>query len=151
MGEVENLRNASPATVSRAGIIFVSPTDLGWEPIVSTWLLKRQDLGSNRQAEADALQPVFDKWLKQAPPNAGAAQDLFDWCMRNIKKIMDANDSIVICNTLNLLSAIIKPCVDSNEIPEPSAYRRLLMYRVAWGFAGLCEDDERKKFTEKMV
>jgi dynein heavy chain len=37
--EVENLRNASPATVSRAGIIFVSSIDLGWEPLVSSWLL----------------------------------------------------------------------------------------------------------------
>jgi dynein heavy chain len=149
--EVENLRNASPATVSRAGIIFVSPTDLGWEPIVSSWLLKRQDLGSNRQAEADILQPVFDKWLKQAPPNGGAAVDLFDWCMRNMRKIMDANDSIVIVNVLNLLSAILKPCVDNNEVLDVPAYRRLLLYCVAWGFAGLCEDDERKKFGEKLI
>merc|ERR1719420_1101202 len=42
--EVENLRNASPATVSRAGIIFVSASDLGWEPLVATWLLRRVDL-----------------------------------------------------------------------------------------------------------
>jgi dynein heavy chain len=149
--EVENLRNASPATVSRAGIIFVSATDLGWEPIVSTWLIKRLDLGSNRQAEADALSPVFDKWLKQSPPNAGAAVDLFDWSMRNIKKIMEANDSIVITNLLNLLSATLKPCVAANEILEPAAYRRLLMYCTAWGFGGLCEDDERKKLCEKLV
>ena len=31
MFEVEDLRNASPATVSRAGIIFVSASDLDWE------------------------------------------------------------------------------------------------------------------------
>lgn len=27
--EVEDLRNASPATVSRCGIVFISPEDLG--------------------------------------------------------------------------------------------------------------------------
>ena len=35
--EVENLNNASPATVSRCGIIFVTGTDLGWKPLVETW------------------------------------------------------------------------------------------------------------------
>ena len=35
--EVENLDNASPATVSRCGIIFVSPTDLFWEPLFTAW------------------------------------------------------------------------------------------------------------------
>ena len=32
--ENESLRNASPATVSRAGIVYVSLTDLGWERLV---------------------------------------------------------------------------------------------------------------------
>jgi len=32
--EVENLNNASPATVSRCGIVFVSETDLGWQPYI---------------------------------------------------------------------------------------------------------------------
>ena len=38
MFEVEDLRNASPATVSRAGIIFVSDSDLDWEPVLQSWL-----------------------------------------------------------------------------------------------------------------
>ncbi len=41
MFEVEDLRNASPATVSRAGIIFVSESDLDWEPVLKSWLMKK--------------------------------------------------------------------------------------------------------------
>lgn len=39
--EVENLDNASPATVSRCGIIYVSPPDLSWEPLFETWAKDR--------------------------------------------------------------------------------------------------------------
>lgn len=46
---METLVNASPATVSRAGIIFVSDTDLDWSPVVEGWILKRPA----------AEQPVF--------------------------------------------------------------------------------------------
>jgi dynein heavy chain len=35
--EVENLRNASPATVSRCGIVYISEEELGWEPLIRNW------------------------------------------------------------------------------------------------------------------
>lgn len=30
--EISHLRTATPATVSRAGILFINPTDVGWNP-----------------------------------------------------------------------------------------------------------------------
>ncbi len=39
--EVENLNNASPATVSRCGQIYVSPTDLTSEVIIKGWIRQR--------------------------------------------------------------------------------------------------------------
>lgn len=38
MFEVESLDNASPATVSRAGVVYVSDTDLDWPPILTAFL-----------------------------------------------------------------------------------------------------------------
>jgi dynein heavy chain len=32
--EVENLNNASPATVSRVGILFINERDLGYKPML---------------------------------------------------------------------------------------------------------------------
>lgn len=36
--EVENLAVASPATVSRAGMIYLDIEELGWKPIVDMWI-----------------------------------------------------------------------------------------------------------------
>merc|ERR1719453_1899075 len=63
--EVENLNNASPATVSRAGIIYVSQSDLGPEPVWLTWLRRRTDLAATRDVEAEMIGKCFDKWIKQ--------------------------------------------------------------------------------------
>lgn len=48
---------APAAAVSRAGIIYVSDSELGWQPVVASWLQTRHE------KEAAALKPCFDKFV----------------------------------------------------------------------------------------
>jgi hypothetical protein len=59
--EVENLNNASPATVSRAGMIYLSSSTLGWKPVVQAWLAK-----FNRPEVSAIVTPVFDAVIDDA-------------------------------------------------------------------------------------
>jgi dynein heavy chain len=53
--EVSNLKNATPATVSRGGVLFINETDIGWMPFMNSWLersfekttLKREGMAAN--------------------------------------------------------------------------------------------------------
>lgn len=45
--EVSNLRNATPATVSRGGVLFINDNDIGWSPYVSSWLSQFKKGGKN--------------------------------------------------------------------------------------------------------
>lgn len=56
--EVENLAVASPATVSRAGMIYMDLEELGWEPYVACWI--KQKPGEEFREQ---LQELVDKYV----------------------------------------------------------------------------------------
>ena len=56
--EIGNLTYASPATVSRAGILFINPTDLGWNPCVQTWIDKLESA-----PQRSNLMMLFEKYV----------------------------------------------------------------------------------------
>lgn len=41
--EVDDLSQASPATVSRCGMVYASPSTLSWKPIVHSWIKQISD------------------------------------------------------------------------------------------------------------
>ena len=51
--ETDDLEHASPAAVSRLGIVYVSSATLGWEPLVSSWIRSRP------QAQQELLKEIF--------------------------------------------------------------------------------------------
>jgi dynein heavy chain len=53
--EISNLKNATPATVSRAGVLFINETDIGWQPEINSWLQRTQDKLEDKSRSAIAI------------------------------------------------------------------------------------------------
>jgi dynein heavy chain len=56
--EVQDLAVASPATVSRAGMVYLDINDLGWRPYLESWIDKIKD-----PAVQESIWEYVEKWL----------------------------------------------------------------------------------------
>ena len=53
--EVEDLAEASPATVSRLGVVYLTPGDIGWKPFVQSW--------AQRELNESQMHPELNSFL----------------------------------------------------------------------------------------
>ena len=58
--EVFDLQYASPATISRCGMVYVDPKDIGWQPYVWKWLNSRENA-----TEQEILRKLTDRFLEK--------------------------------------------------------------------------------------
>ena len=59
--EVQDLAVASPATVSRCGMVYIDSNELGWSPYVKTWLAKFT--GKFGEPFSEYLYGLFEKYI----------------------------------------------------------------------------------------
>nr|XP_026486610.1 dynein beta chain, ciliary [Vanessa tameamea] len=125
MFEISNLRTATPATVSRAGILYINPQDLGWNPYVTSWVETRKI-----PAEKSNLVILFDKYI---PP-----------CLENIrnrfKKITPIADMAHIQMLCHLLSCLL---VQENTPPDcPKDWHDIyFVFACVWAFGSAMFQD----------
>jgi dynein heavy chain len=123
--EVEDLRNASPATVSRAGIIYVSEADLGWKPYVTSWVASRTKDGKD-------LEPFVEKFFG----------GLMNFIRLECKSKMGMSAVQYCTSCTNLVDALLS---DLTDTPNAAAYERFVIYAMIWSMGGVLESADRAK------
>lgn len=95
MFEVQNLNNASPATVSRIGIVYVSDTDLDWWPVVESRVARIND------TQRQILISLFSKIVGVASDTDSGA--LFSFLQRQCKSVLQVTRVHLATSCLQLL------------------------------------------------
>ncbi|KAH0629389.1 hypothetical protein JD844_011440 [Phrynosoma platyrhinos] len=124
--EISHLRTATPATVSRAGILYINPADLGWNPVVSSWIERREV-----QSEKANLMILFDKYLPTC----------LDKLKFGFKKITPVPEVTVVQTILYLLECLLTP---TNTPPDSSKelYELYFVFACFWAFGGAMFQDQ---------
>uniref|UniRef100_A0A665X2B6 Dynein, axonemal, heavy chain 9 n=1 Tax=Echeneis naucrates TaxID=173247 RepID=A0A665X2B6_ECHNA len=124
--EVSHLHTATPATVSRAGILYINPADLGWNPPVSSWIDRR-----GVQSERANLTILFEKYL---PSCLDAVRSRF-------KKIIPIPEQSMVQMLCYLLECLLTP---ENTPPDSAKelYELYFVFAAIWAFGGAMFQDQ---------
>jgi dynein heavy chain len=131
--EVKDLAAASPATVSRCGMIYMDPEVMGWRPLMKSWM----------------NQDFLDEDLKTPLTN------MFEWmvdpCLQFIRsdctELSTTSNSNLVKSLMNLIESMIMSCDPSAEITVQKAYG-IFFFSVVWSIGASIDENSRPKFNE---
>ncbi|KAM9371463.1 dynein axonemal heavy chain 17 [Phaethornis superciliosus] len=124
--EISHLRTATPATVSRAGILYINPSDLGWNAIVTSWIEKR-----TVQSEKAHLTILFESYLPAC----------LEKVKSGFKKITPIPEVTVVQTVLYLLECLLTPQTVPPDSPR-ELYELYFVFACTWAFGGAMFQDQ---------
>ncbi|XP_063095395.1 dynein axonemal heavy chain 11 isoform X2 [Cavia porcellus] len=124
--EIHHLRTATPATVSRAGVLYVNPQDLGWNPYVASWIDRRR-----HQSEKANLTILFDKYIPAC----------LDKLRTSFKTITPIPENSLVQTVCALLDCLLTPENVPSDSPK-EVYEVYFVFACIWAFGGTLLQDQ---------
>ncbi|XP_027011591.1 dynein axonemal heavy chain 1 isoform X2 [Tachysurus fulvidraco] len=143
MFEVQDLAVASPATVSRCGMVFLEPSILGLSPFTECWL---RTIPVPIQPHAKQLDSLFTQFL----------QDSITFVRKSVTEVITSMDSNLTCSLLKLLDCFFQPFIPrEGEKPPPQdkldRVRELIepwfIFSLIWSVGATGDVASRQRFS----
>lgn len=156
--EVMDLAQASPATVSRCGMIYLESVSLGWESFALSWLNRCNPMW------AEEHKPCIMAMLKWIIPDVSLLMSIrlyysnqcifqcLTFIRRNCYQFLQPGEINVVLTTLTIFEMLLNEACEEN--PEEYAkfvtswFQAAISYAVMWGLSGIMSTDSRAKFDE---
>lgn len=141
MFEVEDLAVASPATVSRCGMVYLESKQLGWFALVKTFI-------ANLTERLDKYKETFTLKIKYAINGALA------WTRRYGKFQVHQSEMTFVNSYLRILGTYIKQySEEETKIPKEieDILSNLTIFCTVWSVGAALDESCRKKFSEFFI
>lgn len=133
-----DLSQASPATVSRCGMIYLEPVQLGWRALKDSWVEALPE--AFIPALKDLLHELFDTFV----------DPLLEFVNKSCTLMMPVDDLMLVNNLLRYFLAITaKPFESENNAKVLDGWvRGAFLFSVVWSIGAPLNRDSRLKFDE---
>ncbi|KAA0723088.1 Dynein heavy chain 2, axonemal [Triplophysa tibetana] len=130
--EVEDLAVASPATVSRCGMVYNDYSDLSWKPYVQSWMEKRQKI------EMEHLKQLFEQYMEKT----------LTFKKNHCKELVSITELNGVASLCRLYDSLATPENGVNPA-DPEHFSCMVklwfIFSLIWSVCGSVDEDGRKK------
>uniref|UniRef100_H2YSD8 AAA+ ATPase domain-containing protein n=1 Tax=Ciona savignyi TaxID=51511 RepID=H2YSD8_CIOSA len=143
MFEVENLEQASPATVSRCGMIYMDPDELGSTSLVTSWLTTSLPDFLTKQ-QKDNVRMLFN-WL--VPP-------CVHFVLKSCHHILRLSSMHMTANLLKLYSCLLTELryFMESTFEDDDTERNMVIahffFAIVWSVAACVDGNSRERFND---
>lgn len=134
--EVNDLKVASPATVSRCGMVYLEPVHLGWECLITTWVEKMEGL-----IEAEYLPKIQDMIIAYMTKLLAK--------VFGMKQAIQAEMNNMVASCLKFVHIFLNKeaiKLDDKELDVNRVISNYIAFSVIWSLGANIHDDDRNKF-----
>ncbi|KAL0488326.1 dynein heavy chain [Acrasis kona] len=135
--EVQDLSVASPATVSRCGMVYIDPEDLGWAPFVKSWILKLHLLTSHKEF----VQTLFDEYITNS----------LLFIRNHCKEDVETVDLALVTCLCDLFVAVMPNHAQLTGREDPymkTMLQNLFTFSFVWSIGGNIVKENRQEFDK---
>ncbi|CAI6363283.1 unnamed protein product [Macrosiphum euphorbiae] len=130
--EPANLEQASPATVSRCGMIYVEPKQLGWRTF---WFSYKQTLSSKILPDQQIMMDDLIEWMVPA---------VFEFIQRHCSLFLATSENHMFNSFTRLTECMIKE--ETGVGFATMMLGCIIIFSMIWSFGSLIKGDSRNKF-----
>ncbi|KAF7401630.1 hypothetical protein HZH68_007450 [Vespula germanica] len=131
--EPDNVDNASPATISRMGMVFLSSSVLKWHNILEAWLKTRSSY------EVDILRTLFHKIY----------DDGLKFVLTKLQAKMAILEALYIRQTADLLTGLL--ITNDDRVLSNAHIEKLFLFSLMWSLGAVLELDARYSLQEFLI